>query len=58
MNSTPRVKQNEQDTINKCVSYETPAVIYEGFISTRAGSPLGKPSNNPAGVDPADLFGE
>jgi len=37
--------------------YETPAIIYDGMISTRAGSPLGgEPSNNADGVDPADLF--
>lgn len=28
--------------------YEAPAIIYDGVISTRAGSPLG--------VDPDDLF--
>ena len=36
-------------------SYEAPAIIFEGAISTRAGSPLG----STAGVDdidPADLF--
>jgi hypothetical protein len=40
---------------NEALTYETPAIIFEGTISTRAGSPLG----NPAGVDdidPADLF--
>lgn len=41
------------------IPYETPAVIYEGVISTRAGSP---PNRFPGGsggdgVDPADLFG-
>ena len=36
------------------VVYETPAVIYEGVISTRAGSPIGVPSDQ--GVDPSDLF--
>ena len=42
--------QNEELT-----AYEAPAIIFEGTISTRAGSPLG----NPAGVDdidPSDLF--
>ena len=38
-------------------AYEAPAVIYDGVISTRAGSPLGGGSDNNAdGVDPANLF--
>ena len=37
--------------------YEAPAVIYEGAISTRAGSPLGNPTGSDD-IDPADLFGE
>ena len=44
--------QNEELT-----AYEAPAIIFEGTISTRAGSPL----SNPAGVDdidPADLFNQ
>lgn len=36
--------------------YEAPAVIYDGLISTRAGSPAGDPNNGASGVDPADLF--
>ncbi len=36
-------------------SYEVPAVIYEGTITTRAGSPVG--GGGEEGVDPADLFG-
>lgn len=42
--------QEQEKTI-----YEAPAIIFEGVVSTRAGSPLG----NPAGVDdidPGDLF--
>ena len=35
--------------------YEAPAVIYDGLISTRAGSPI-PAGNNADGVDPADLF--
>jgi hypothetical protein len=38
------------------IEYETPAIIFEGEISTRAGSTL----SNPSGVDdidPADLLG-
>jgi len=39
--------------------YQSPAVIYEGTISTRAGSPIGPiaPSDE-RGVDPVDLFGD
>jgi len=38
-------------------AYEAPAIIYDGVISTRAGSPTGGGSeNNADGVDPADLF--
>ena len=38
-------------------AYEAPAVIYDGLISTRAGSPLGSKTGSGAdGVDPADLF--
>ena len=37
--------------------YEVPAVIYDGLISTRAGSPLGSTTSGGAdGIDPADLF--
>lgn len=37
-------------------AYEAPLVIYEGTITTRAGSPLG--GGGDKGVDPADLFGK
>lgn len=37
--------------------YEAPAVIYDGVISTRAGSPVGSPNGAGSdGVDPANLF--
>ena len=51
---TPKDKQNNEPQPQ---AYETPRIIYESQISTRAGSPL----SNPSGVndiDPADLFGE
>lgn len=35
--------------------YQAPAIIYEGKITTRAGTPLAP--GNGDGVDPADLFG-
>ncbi len=42
----------------KRTPYEPPRIIYQGKISTRAGSPLGTgPDSSPNGVDPADLFG-
>lgn len=37
-------------------AYEAPTVIYEGTITTRAGSPLG--GGGESVVDPADLFGK
>ena len=37
--------------------YTPPAIIYDGAITTRAGSPLGGGNGDGAdGVDPADLF--
>lgn len=36
------------------VEYEAPAVIYEGKLTTRAGSPTG---SGPADFDPSLLFG-
>lgn len=36
--------------------YQAPAIIYEGKITTRAGSPAAPGSGD--GVDPADLFGK
>jgi hypothetical protein len=37
--------------------YEAPAIVYEGLISTRAGSLL-PGSTGTEGADPADLFGK
>lgn len=37
--------------------YKAPAIIYEGTISTRAGTPLPPGPGGDDGVDPADLFG-
>ncbi len=57
MNFLPKnenVKENV--SIESRAVYESPAVVYEGKISTRAGSPLGPSGSD--GVDPADLFGE
>jgi hypothetical protein len=46
--------QKEQD---KKQAYESPQIIYEGKIGTRAGSPLSNPSSVDD-IDPADLFGD
>lgn len=35
--------------------YTSPEIIYEGKITTRAGSPSGSPADE---VDPANLFGK
>ena len=38
--------------------YEPPAIIYEGIITTRAGSPASLlEESKEGGIDPADLFG-
>ncbi len=49
----------EKECVNEeqRAAYEVPAIIYEGMISTRAGSPLGNPSGSDS-IDPADLFGD
>ena len=51
----------QEETQQKRVSsaYKRPLIIYDGIISTRAGSPLGSAptgGNNAAGIDAADLF--
>jgi len=38
----------------KTPTYEIPAIVYEGMITTRAGTPEGDGSE---AVDPAELFG-
>lgn len=49
------LKENEK--IEEKRPYAPPAIIYNGRISTRAGSPLGGSSDPEAGAaDPADLF--
>jgi hypothetical protein len=51
----PRVPEQDAD-----VQYEAPAVIYEGKLTTRAGTPLGaSPFDfDPSGFDPSLLFGD
>lgn len=55
MKSTMRNPQPPTVTIDNQRTYEVPAIIYEGTITTRAGSPTGGDGGN--GLDPADLFG-
>jgi hypothetical protein len=50
-------KKGNRKTSPKGAPYEAPAIIYEGLLSTRAGTFL-PGSQNPDGVDPADLFGK
>jgi hypothetical protein len=38
--------------------YEAPAVIYEGLLTTRAGSPIPDPDGGLFGASSSDLFGE
>ncbi|MFQ5419488.1 MAG: hypothetical protein ACE5EY_03890 [Anaerolineae bacterium] len=45
----------ERKEQNERADYEAPAIIYEGVISTRAGSPTVFAPKGDA-VDPADLF--
>jgi len=50
------VPQSKRDKVSKeRAPYETPAIIYEGLISTRAGStvPL-----SPSDADPASVFSD
>ena len=44
----------------KRIPYTAPAIVYEGQIEARAGSPDADPTGNNksgAGIDPGDLFG-
>lgn len=54
MESTTHLQQSTTTSDNQC-TYETPAIIYEGVITTRAGSPVNDPDKS--GIDPADIFG-
>ena len=47
---------NTKEIKKELPKYEAPAVIYDGAISTRAGSPIPGPGSD--GSDPADLFGQ
>lgn len=56
INPQPSEIETQNTENNQSLPYETPAVIYEGVITTRAGSPVGG-GDSEKGVDPADLFG-
>lgn len=45
-------------TEKKGHSYEAPAVVYEGEISTRAGTPVAAPDGLAPGINPSDLFND
>ena len=53
----PQPKAEEVEQKVKRAAYETPAIVYEGFITTRAGSPINRGGADPS-ADPADLFGD
>ncbi len=49
--------QNNSAPVKK--AYQTPAIIHEGQITTRAGSPISIGTDSSStDVDPADLFGD
>lgn len=50
-------QSHPQSEADQRLQYEAPAIVYEGVITTRAGSPAGvTPGDSDAGVDPSDLF--
>lgn len=53
---TTQLKPDVATETNKPV-YEPPQIIYEGLVTTRAGTPE-PPRPGDGGVDPADLFGK
>lgn len=56
MKITKQPKQNKQQSPEERLVYESPAVIHESLITTRAGTAFDSYQDNDA-VDPADLFG-
>ncbi len=55
MERLPKNEDNKLESHNEQQVYEAPAIIYEGAIGTRAGSPLGG-TTGVDGIDPGDLF--
>ena len=50
------LKQSAQKKNTDRAPYESPAIIYEGLITTRAATPDGASSSKPDGADAADIF--
>ena len=50
------MKKDRTKQVESKKQYEAPAIVYEGMIATRAGTPFFAPPDNNQ-VDPADLFG-
>jgi hypothetical protein len=48
-------KNQDKEHVQTKKAYESPAIVYESLITTRAGTPFIVPDDNQ--VDPADLFG-
>lgn len=50
---------NTEEKLEKRMPYTSPAIVYEGLVTARAGSlsPADDPGNNEAGIGPVDLFG-
>lgn len=55
-----KTDQPIHQTGNRKKIYEAPAIIYEGVIGTRAGTPTfaGLAPNNDPAISPEDLFGK
>ncbi len=57
MKQSPQTKPSDQSKKPETrTRYERPAILYEGQISTRAGSPLIIDGRSTDVVDPAELF--
>lgn len=50
------MQEAKAETRRKTKKYTIPRIIYEGQITTRAGTPTGGSADNDRAVDPADLF--
>lgn len=63
MNNDLVTKTQQNNISAKRAPYESPAIIYEGLITTRAGSVPTSPDNDGGGggggggADPAQIFG-
>jgi hypothetical protein len=59
MKPVSEAQPQKEQPAGERLPYETPAIIHENRITTRAGTPIEPESGgvNDSGVDPADLFG-